>query len=70
MFTSGLIYIGVLIRFLYHKFILRERTTLYETWEKTKFNQNLSELKLTNQSLGFIFSVFVTILIIVFFKLL
>lgn len=70
MYTSGLIYFGVFVRFLYHRLILGEKTTISELWEKTKYNQNLGKLKLSNHNLGFLFSAFITFLIIVYFILL
>ena len=68
MYISGLRYFGVFVRFLYHRLILGEKTTISELWEKTKYDQDLGKLKLSNHNLGFLFSVFITILIIIFFS--
>jgi hypothetical protein len=65
MYTSGLIYIGAFIRFLYYKLILKKKITFLELWNKTKYNQNLNYIKLSNHSLGFIASIILTIIIII-----
>jgi hypothetical protein len=65
MFTSGLIYIGAFIRFLFYKFLLKKEITFLELWNKTKYDQNLKYIKLSNHTLGFVTSVIITIIIII-----
>ena len=68
MFNSQLVYVGCFVRFLYHILILKKRITFLELWNKTKYNQNLDFIKLSNHNLGLITSIVITLFILMFIR--
>ena len=65
MNSASLDFLGVFVRYLYIKFIKKKNIRLIKLWEKTRFDENLEYLKITNKMLGLIFAIIITLLILI-----
>lgn len=66
MHIACLTYLGAFIRFLYYRIKINKKITFLELWNKTKYDQNLDYIKLSNYSLGLITGFIITIIILIY----